>query len=174
MRYASRLLGRQTLPTLLAKAVLVGAVLCVRAQELQAQRCGREAGDSLAVLEVAEGIIGADNNRDIDLVLRYYRTDAVLMPPGEMPVRGLPNIRPRYETLFEQYNPAIVGQIDRAEICGDMAIVSGRNRGWLRGRDDRPDRRLSDVYVMQLNFNAGRWQITRLIWHSDGDSRSRS
>jgi uncharacterized protein (TIGR02246 family) len=154
--------------------VLLGAALCLSAPELGAQRCGHEAGDSLAAAEVAEGIIAADNNRDIDLVLGYYRTDAVLMPPGESTVRGRPSIRPRYEALFEQYDPAIVGRIDRVEICGDMAIISGRNGGWLRGRDDRPDRRLSDVYLMMLRFAEGRWRIARLIWHSDGEGRGRS
>lgn len=161
--------GARSPRTLPAQALLLGAALCLSASELGAQRCGQEPGDSLAVAEVAQGIIAADNNRDIDLVLSYYRPDAILMPPGESTVQGRPSIRPRYETLFEQYNPAIVGQVDRIEICGDMAIVSGRNGGWLRGRDARPDRRLSDAYLMVLRFEEERWGIAQLMWHSDGE-----
>ena len=96
----------------------MGAALCLGAPELGAQRCGDEPGDSLAVAEVAHGTIASDNSRDIDLVLSYYRPDAVLMPPGKSAVRGRPSIRPRYEALFEQYDPAIVGQIDRTRSAG--------------------------------------------------------
>jgi hypothetical protein len=92
-------------------------------------------------------------------------------------VVGRSDIRPRYVTLFEQYDPAISGEIERIEVCGDVAVVSGRNGGWFRGRGGRPDRRLSDVYVMVLRLEPEGWRIARLIWHSDGgdqgDGRTR-
>lgn len=169
-RATLRLAASHAPRTLAVQALLLGAALCLSAPELRAQRCGHAAGDSLAVAEVGQGIIAADNSRDIDLVLGYYRPDAVLMPPGENPVQGRPSIRPRYEALFDQYDPAIVGQIGRVEICGDMAVVSGRNGGWLRGREGRPDRRLSDVYLMVLRFEEAHWRIARLIWHPDRES----
>lgn len=152
----------------LANGLLVGAVVLLPARGLGAQRCAHAPADSLAVLEVAEGIIAADNARDIDRVLGYYRPDAHLLPPGESTVRGRADIRPRYVALFEQYDPAIVGDVQLVEICGDLAVVTGKNRGWLRGRDARPDRQLSDVYVMVLRLEARQWRIARLIWHSDG------
>lgn len=168
--HVSRLAGGRAARTLLAQAVLLGAATSLAACGPKAQRCANEAGDSLAVLEVAEGIIAADNTRDLDRVLGYYHPDAILMPPGEGTVQGRPNIRPRYVALFEQYDPAIVGEIQQVEICGNVAVVSGRNGGWLRGRGGRPDRVLSDVYVMVLRLESERWQIARLIWHSDGDN----
>lgn len=129
--------------------------------------CGHTAEDSLAVRRVAEGIVQADNRRDLDAVLGFYSPDAVLHPPGEPPVRGRAAIRPRYEALFSGFDPAIVPELESVELCGSMAVVSGRNGGILRGRDSEPDRALSDAFVMILGKAEGRWSISRLIWHPD-------
>ena len=46
-----------------------------------------------------EGLIAADNERDIGRVLGYYAPDAVLMPPGEPPVTERAGIQARYDAL---------------------------------------------------------------------------
>jgi len=119
------------------------------------------------VRAVAEGIIAADNARDIERVLGYYAADAILMPPGEQPVTGREAIRPRYEGLFAEFNPAIEAHIE--EICAgnDLAIVRGHNGGRLVPRAGGAARTLNDVYLMVLHRNAeGEWRISRLMWHA--------
>lgn len=135
---------------------------------LPAQVCEGSAADSVAVERVAEGIIAADNARDIDAVLASYAPDAVLHPPGEAPVRGRAAIRPRYEALFAGFDPAIVARVDEISVCGDLAVVAGHNGGALRARDGAESRRLSDAYVMVLERTAEGWRIARLMWHPDG------
>lgn len=125
--------------------------------------------DSVEVYRVATGIVQADNGRALDKVLAYYAEDAILIPPNTSPVRGLAAIRPRYEALFRDYNPAIEPIIDELVTVGDLAYVRGRNRGALHGRNGTPDRELHDVYLMVLRRTPNRgWRITRLMWHPDG------
>lgn len=132
-----------------------------------AQTCEVARADSVAVRKVAEGIVKADNARDLGRVLDYYAEDAVLHPPMESDVVGRAAIRPRYESLFGSYDPEIIAELRAASVCGDLAVVTGRNGGFLRGRDGRADRELGDAFVMVLRKDGGVWLIRRLIWHPD-------
>lgn len=124
--------------------------------------------DSLRVREVAEGILEADNARDLERVLGYYAPDAMLLPPGEGPVRGRDRIRPRYEALFGGFVPEIEGMIEELVVDGDLAYVRGRNGGRMRSLDGSDERELHDAYLMVLRrATDGRWRITRLMWHPD-------
>ena len=132
------------------------------------------ATDESGVRAVVEGIIEADNARDLERVLRHYADDAVLMPPNEPPVRGKPAIRPRYEELFAKFAPAIVVNIDTIEIERDLAIVSGRNGGSLAALDGGGSRTLNDAWVMILGRRGKDWKIIRLIWHSAGPADAKA
>lgn len=149
----------------MAVTVFLSAVAAAPADGQSA--CHASASDSVAVRRVAEGIVAADNARELSRVLLFYAPDAVLHPPGEPPVRGRDQIRPRYEGLFAGYDPEIVTSLEAIDLCGDLAVVSGRNGGVLRGRNSVPDRPLSDTFVMVLERVAGTWSIRRLIWHPD-------
>lgn len=125
---------------------------------------GREAVRE--VMAVAEGIIAADNERDIRRVLGYYAADAVLLPPGEQPVQGREAIRPRYEDLFARFNPEIVARVEEVCVGGDLALVRGHNGGRLISRENGSARLLNDVYMMMLRRDlVGGWHITHLMWH---------
>jgi uncharacterized protein (TIGR02246 family) len=154
--------------TLRALPLVLPLLLLGAPMRLDGQACATSPADTTDVLRVAEGIVAGDNDRDLERVLGYYAPDAVLLPPGEPPVRGHDAIRPRYVSLFAQYDPAIEGEIDAIEICRDLAVVTGRNGGWLRARDRTADRRLRDAYVMVLRRSDGEWRISRLMWHPDG------
>jgi uncharacterized protein (TIGR02246 family) len=126
------------------------------------------------VRAVAAAIIAADNARNLDSVLALYAPDAVLMPPGEEPVRGRDAIRPRYEALFRSFNPAIRSELDEVRVAGSLAFVSGRNTGDLRPREPAAAaRRLNDLFVMVLAREpGGRWRIARQMWHAGSEPRS--
>ena len=120
-----------------------------------------------SVRAVANGIIAADNARDVERVMSFYAADAVLMPPNANPVTGHAAIRPRYETLFAAMSPAIVSTLDEVRVAGEWAFVRGKNTGVMRPRSGGGEARaLDDVFVMLLQRGAdGRWKIARLIWH---------
>jgi ketosteroid isomerase-like protein len=125
--------------------------------------------DSLAVKairDVAQGIIAADNARDIARVIDSYASDAWLMPPNESPVQGHAGIKPRYEALFSGFDPAIAGRIDEACASGSIGFVRGHNGGRMISRTGGAPRMLNDAYLMTLRLGPdGRWRISHLIWH---------
>jgi uncharacterized protein (TIGR02246 family) len=149
--------------------ILLGAVSCLAIGASAAQPaddCDAGAEAVREVRAVAEGIIAADNARDIERVLGYYADDAVLMPPGEQPVTGRDAIRPRYEQLFAQFNPEIEAHVLEACAGASFAFVRGQNGGRLVPRAGGNPRDLNDVYLMLLRRDAGAgWRISHLIWH---------
>ena len=128
--------------------------------------CSNDGAEARAAGAVAAGIIDADNARDLDRVLAFYAPDAILMPPGEPPVVGRDAIRPRYEALFQQFDPAIEARVDEVCAGGAFAFVRGHNGGRLKARGAGESRALDDVYLMLLRREAdGAWRISHLMWH---------
>lgn len=155
---------RNSLTAGLILAGLMGTAAAVAAPD-----CSSESRAVGEVVAVAEGIIAADNARDLPRVLACYSDDAVLLPPGEDPVTGLDSIRPRYEGLFSGFDPRIEGHIEEACVEGGTAFVRGRNGGALVSRKDGTVRELNDTYLMILRRDGeGRWRISRLMWHGAG------
>ena len=132
--------------------------------------CRRDASAVREIRAVATGIVDADNRRDIERVVDYYSADAVLMPPGEVPVVGRDGIRPRYEALFASFTPEIELQIDEACVGAGFGFVRGRNGGRLIPRASGETRVLDDVFVMLLRLEPDRvWRISHLIWHRQSE-----
>ena len=128
--------------------------------------CRADSTAVVAVRAVADGIIAADNAGDIGRVMDAYAADAWLMPPNAAPVKGQAAIRPRYETLFAGFRPAIEGRIDEACVSGATAFVRGHNGGRMVPLRDGSPRALDDVYLMLLRREAdGAWRISHLAWH---------
>lgn len=142
---------------------ILGAALTNHAN---AQKCRQPARVEASVRAVADGIIAADNKRDLKSVLAFYARDAILMPPAEGRVVGVENIRPRYEALFANFQPAIEARIEEVCVRDDLALVRGHNGGRLVGIGTNASRDLDDVYLMMLRRNQnGVWRISHLIWH---------
>jgi len=143
-------------------AAILGSCACMTASA----DCGEASAAALAVRAVAEGIIAADNGRDMVRVLAFYADDAIWLPPDEPPVTDRAVIRQRYEGLFQNFDPDIEGRIDEICVEGGMAFVRGHNGGWLVSRVGGRSRGLDDVYLMVLLQDGSDWKISRLMWHS--------
>jgi ketosteroid isomerase-like protein len=122
---------------------------------------------------VAEGIVAADNRRDLRQVVDYYANDAILLPPGEAPVAGRDKIRPRYEALFAGFTPEIELRIDEACAGAGLGFVRGHNGGRLVSRASGETRLLDDAFIMMLRLDAGVWRISHLIWHRQSQATPR-
>jgi uncharacterized protein (TIGR02246 family) len=141
--------------------IVVLATLAARAPD-----CGLESADVREIRAVVEGIIDADNTRDLERVLGYYCENAVLMPPGESAVVGREAFRPRYESLFAEFDPEIELRVDEACVADGIGFVRGRNGGRLVGRTTGDVRELDDAFLMLLRREAdGKWRISHLVWH---------
>jgi uncharacterized protein (TIGR02246 family) len=147
-----------TIPLVLAAIAAAGAV--------PQMECVAEAPSVRGVRAVADGIVAADNRRDLAAVLEFYAPDAILMPPGEPPVTGRERIKPRYEQLFAAYSPSITTEVHEACTESDMGFVRGRNTGTFVPRSDGAAQDLDDAFLMLLRRDAhGVWRISHLIWH---------
>jgi acetoin utilization deacetylase AcuC-like enzyme len=93
-------------PRTVLLVVAIGLLLAAGTAR-SALRCDPDVAGAAYVRAVAEGIVAADNARDLERVLGYYAPRATLMPPGEPPVTGHEAIRPRYEQLFRSFDPQI-------------------------------------------------------------------
>jgi uncharacterized protein (TIGR02246 family) len=150
-------------------AVMCACTASARADPSSALVCEPAEAEVAKVRAVAMGIVAADNARDIERVLSYYGDDAVLMPPGESAVAGRTAIRPRYESLFAQFDPRIETRLDEACVSGDLAIVRGHNGGRMLGRAGAAEKRLDDAFLMVLRRGPdGEWRISHLMWHGAG------
>lgn len=152
----------QRLALLLAALAIVGSACGAKGTD----DCDPGNPAAREVRAVAEGIIAADNAREIQRVLSFYAADAILMPPGEQPVTGRESIRPRYEELFSRFNPEIERHVEEACAGARLAFVRGRNGGRLASREGGGSRMLNDVYLMVLQRDSrGEWRISHLMWH---------
>jgi len=135
--------------------------------------CRPDAPGVREIRAVASGIVAADNRRDLQQVIDYYASDAVLLPPGEAPVAGRDKIRPRYEALFAAFTPAIELQIHEACAGADLGFVRGHNGGRLVSRASGESRSLDDAFIMMLRLDGGSWRISHLIWHRQSQAAPR-
>jgi len=148
------------------KLLLLLAILILSPQVISAQNCNSNSRAAKAVSNVAEGIIAADNARDLKRVMNFYALDAVLMPPNDSPVTGHDAIRPRYELMFSSFQPKIEARVDQICVEGRTSFVRGHNGGQLVSTNGGESRQLDDTYLMLLRKgNDGLWRITHLIWH---------
>jgi ketosteroid isomerase-like protein len=155
---------RRSMPLLVA--CVVGA-LSTPAVALAEQHCRANTPGVAEIRNVANGIVNADNERDLGRVLDYYTLDAVLLPPNEGPVVGRTAIGPRYQKLFAEFEPVIRGSVEEACAYDGMGFVRGRNGGGLRPAGTTgPLRELDDTYLMLLRKGEdGKWRISHLMWH---------
>lgn len=120
------------------------------------------------IRETVEGVIAADNARDLDAVMSCYAPDAEWLPPDEAAVVGHEALRARYAALFAAFQPKIALTIEEAWLLGDVAVVRGRARGRLVPNDGGDARMLDDKYLMLLRRDADdKWRIIRLMWNAN-------
>ena len=127
----------------------------------------RERNDSEKIRKVVEGLIAADNDRDLEKVLSFYSNDVTFFPPKEFKIVGKDAIRPRYLRLFKNLKVEITTTIDEIRVAGDLAYVSGQNAVSLQPEAGTAEQSSVDTYLMILRKQkAGGWLISRLMWHS--------
>ncbi|MBX2848484.1 MAG: nuclear transport factor 2 family protein [Acidiferrobacterales bacterium] len=80
---------------------------------------------------LVEEWVAAFNNRDVDLLVRFYEDEAINYQVPEIEVRGKPAIRKMFENAFE--TAEMVCMIENIFEDGDWAILEWRDPLGLRG-----------------------------------------
>lgn len=118
-----------------------------------------------AVRAVASAIIEADNQGDLEKVLRLYTSDAVLMPPGGEPVEGLDAIRAHYGSLFSRFSLRASLVSRETIVSGDWAFDRGTTGVVSTSKVTGETTEARDKYLMVLRREEDGWRIARLIWN---------
>jgi uncharacterized protein (TIGR02246 family) len=118
-----------------------------------------------AVMAVVSAIIEADNQGDLENVVRLYAADGVLMPPGGEPVEGLAAIRAHYGNLFSRFS--LRASLDSREtiVSGDWAFDRGTTDVVSTSKQTGETTVAHDKYLMVLRREEDGWRIARLIWN---------
>ena len=125
--------------------------------------------DIAAIRRMLGAIVSADNARDLNAVMALYANDAVLLPPDEKAVAGKESIRPRYQSLFDEFKPEISISHDEIITDGDWAFARGMTTGKMTPRNGGTAGTVNDKYLMILRRQPdGTWRIARLMWSKAG------
>lgn len=145
--------------------MIVLLVLCI----VLVARPGRCADDDEeAVRGIIAEIIAADNRGDLETVMSLYAVDALLLPPGEEPVRGYKAIEARYRDIFSQSALALTSRVDDVRLADGWALARGAITGSATETTSGTVHRIDDKFVMILERTpAGRWVISELMWSSN-------
>lgn len=117
--------------------------------------------------ELLATLMKADNSNDLKTVIGLYAADAILLPPGELAVRGKDAIRQRYERMFATTRMSVefVAEDERAD--GRVGYIRGRTIGTRRANDGRSTEDLTNKFVMVLTREGNDWRILSLIWNAN-------
>ena len=125
--------------------------------------------DIAAVIRMLSAFSAANNARDLNAVMALYADDAVLLPPDEKAVSGRESIRPRFQSLFNQFNPELSISHDEIMTDGDWAFARGKTTGKMTPRNGGADGTVDYKYLMILRRQPdGTWRIARLMWSEAG------
>ncbi len=112
-------------------------------------------------------IIQADNRGDITTVLSCYSGEAVLMPPGKLPISGINAIEESYKNIFTNSIVHLESTIDEIKIFPSYAVITGINTGSVVMKNDSSSSAVNDKFMMLLEKEANTWKIRKLIWNKN-------
>ncbi|MBV9960372.1 MAG: SgcJ/EcaC family oxidoreductase, partial [Acidobacteria bacterium] len=108
---------------------------------------------------------------DAKAVLSVFADDAVLLPPGNQPLNGIPAIRAYWwpqdgsRTLINAFDR----RIDEIEGTRQLAFMRGTaSLSWTYEKDGRVTKQTSrSIDLMLLTRDAaGRWRVIRQMWNT--------
>jgi uncharacterized protein (TIGR02246 family) len=90
--------------------------------------CTRKRNDPADVKAIERSSADWDdawNAGDIDALLAFYTSDAVLMGPNEPAVTGREAMRARFRSYFDIYDDETKSSLEDVRVSGDLAVVRG-------------------------------------------------
>ncbi len=124
------------------------------------------AGDVLA--ESRAGWVAAYNAADAATLAGYFADDAVLLPPGEVPVAGAAAIGPYVETFFEGEHAVLEVLDGQVRYTADLAVETAVYSVRSGGGEDASVRMGKFVMAWQQQPD-GSWKIVWDMWNGNDD-----
>ena len=105
-------------------------------------------------------------SKDLDALMEFYTSDAVVRAPHAAPVRGRDAIRSAIGGLLASYDISdLEYHTEELAVFGDSALQIGSYRWVLHaGGDAMPDG--GETFALWIRGNDGRWRVHRDILNS--------
>lgn len=110
----------------------------------------------------------AFNNSDAEAIAARFTEDAVLMAPGRPATTGRDSVAAYYQSIFDEYEPALSSRYEHVAVSGDLAYGRGIAEVTLTPRDGGAPVTSTAKYLNILERQAdGSWMTTHDIWNAN-------
>jgi uncharacterized protein (TIGR02246 family) len=148
------------------RRILIPSMLClVTACQLAAGPLSRD--DIAALRELGQSYVRGFSDNDADAVAAVYAEDAVEMPPGYPPRRGVDAIKTAYVSYFEAGAETVEFTMRTVGIDGTDGLAFDRGTWSWTGREDAG----SDLITQQGAYlsvarrqQGGSWRYSAMMW----------
>ncbi len=149
----------------LAKAGVLAAALAAGGASIGcAGRCAPSSSDMVLARSISPNLVRAVDGRDPSAAAALYDADAVLMPPGEGPIRGQQAIQAYWQRLMTSGIRKVSLVPSELRMAGDIAFEVGEY-GINPAPPDHPSGSESGKYIVLLRRqNDGSWKMTHDMW----------
>jgi uncharacterized protein (TIGR02246 family) len=148
----------------LALAALISMLFlaCTQAVEQQATTTGP---DVEAITAWFEQYNAAVNSGDLEGWMALVADDAVVLPPDELPISGMDELRPLYEAVFGTYAFQFTPRLDEVVVAGDLAVLRAFYEETLTVRGEGETMEFSGLWLMILRKQSDdSWKLWRNMW----------
>lgn len=113
---------------------------------------------------IVHAIIAADNQADLDAVMRCYTHDAQWIKPDGSTLSGRAQLREHYRQTFDEYDCDMAATIEDVEAASHLAVVRGVITGHVKSRKTNEPLKVHDRFLSVHRRSDGRWPIAWLMW----------
>jgi len=129
---------------------------------------GDQTRDLEAITALRKENVAANNAGDVSALLAQFTDDAVLLPPGQLPVRGKAALEAFSRPFHEQYDVETEQTAEEVVVAGDWAyewgMLTGTARPLAGGEAMQADMKYLYVYERQPD---GSWKIAVDIYNNN-------
>lgn len=121
--------------------------------------------DVEAITAWFEQYTAAVNSGDLEAWAGFIADDAVVMPPDELPISGMDQLRPLYQTVFATYAFDFNARVDEVVVAGDLAVLRAFFEETVTPRGEGEPSRFSGSWLVVLRKRPdGSWKLWRNMW----------
>lgn len=147
---------------LLLLALFVGGACQPSPSQVPATTTGPEVE---AIQAWFEHYTTAVNNGDLEAWASFIADDAVVMPPDELPISGMAELRPLYETVFATYAFDFKPRVEEVVVAADLAVLRAFFEETVTPKGEGEPLEFSGSWLVILRKQSdGSWRMWRNMW----------
>lgn len=149
---------------------MLAAVTSLRAERATGAVCASGSADGGSAAAFLRESRQAAMHRDLEAALGAYAEDAMLLVPGQPPVRRLAGIRVEYEKYFREFDRVSGFNLEQVTCeSGDLATQYGTTAFTEHVAETGESIQFRSHFVIVMHREQGDgWKIVAYIWNDGG------